>query len=57
VISSTHTNREIPPEPADLVLCEMTINSEPVDALSFVAHKTKVQRQGRDMAERLKKVK
>ena len=38
------------------MLCEMTINSEPVDALSFVAHKTKVQRQGRDMAERLKKV-
>ena len=48
--------KEIPPQQADLVKCEMTINEEVVDALSFVAHRSKVQTQGRQLAERLKKV-
>ncbi|KAG5184471.1 Guf1, mitochondrial translation elongation factor EF4 [Tribonema minus] len=50
------TYRPIDPEPADLVLCEMAINTEVVGALSFVSHRSSVMRLGRDLAARLKKV-
>ena len=48
--------KELPPQQADLVMCEMAINNEVVDSLSFVAHRSKVEAQGRQLASRLKAV-
>lgn len=44
------------PEVADLVKVDMAINGESVDALSFVCHKDNAQRQGREVAKKLKDV-
>eukprot|EP00612_Vaucheria_litorea_P002237 CAMPEP_0171456710 /NCGR_PEP_ID=MMETSP0945-20130129/3081_1 /TAXON_ID=109269 /ORGANISM="Vaucheria litorea, Strain CCMP2940" /LENGTH=496 /DNA_ID=CAMNT_0011982175 /DNA_START=557 /DNA_END=2045 /DNA_ORIENTATION=+ len=48
--------KSIKPEPADLVLCDMKINGDKVDSISFVCHKANYERQGRDLAKRLKMV-
>ena len=40
---------------ADLVKLDMYINSEPVDALSFIVHKDNAYSRGRKMAEKLRK--
>ena len=40
---------------ADLVKLDMYINSEPVDALSFIVHEDSAYTRGRKMAEKLKK--
>jgi len=41
--------------PSDLVKMDMLLNHEPVDALSFVLHRSTAQERGRKMAEKLKK--
>ncbi|CAN0313512.1 unnamed protein product, partial [Laminaria digitata] len=45
-----------PPEAADLVKVDISINGESVDALSFVCHRDTAQGRGRDVAKRLKEV-
>lgn len=45
-----------PPEPADLVKVDISINGDSVDALSFVCHRDSAQSKGRDVAKRLKEV-
>lgn len=42
--------------PADLVLMDLLVNGEPVDALSIIVHKDKAYRWGRELTERLKKI-
>ncbi len=43
-------------EKADLVKLDMLLNSEMVDALSFIVHKERAYTRGRRMAEKLKEV-
>ncbi|SDE97747.1 translation elongation factor 4 [Rhodospira trueperi] len=40
--------------PSDLVKVSILVNNEPVDALSFVAHRTQSEFRGRQICERLK---
>ncbi len=40
---------------SDLVKLDMLVNHEPVDALSFIVHRSTAYERGRKMAERLKK--
>ena len=40
--------------PGDLVLMNILINGEPVDALSTIVHKSEAERRGRALCERLK---
>ena len=41
-------------EEGDLVKLSMLVNSEPVDALSMIVHKTRAENRGRSMCEKLK---
>ncbi len=41
-------------EEGDLVKLSMLVNSEPVDALSMIVHKTRAEGRGRSMCEKLK---
>ncbi|MBI2058895.1 MAG: elongation factor 4 [Nitrospirae bacterium] len=41
---------------AEMVKVDMLLNGEPVDALSFIVHKRRAYDEGRDIAERLRKL-
>jgi GTP-binding protein LepA len=41
-------------EPGDLVLMNILVNSEPVDALAMIVHRSQADRRGRALCERLK---
>jgi GTP-binding protein LepA len=43
-------------EEADLVKMDILINSEPVDALSLIIHRSKAQNRGRSLAEKMKEL-
>ena len=43
-------------EPGDLVLMNILVNSEPVDALATIVHRSQAERRGRSMCERLKEL-
>lgn len=43
-------------EEADLVKMDILINSEPVDALSLIIHRSKAQSRGRSLAEKMKEL-
>jgi GTP-binding protein LepA len=43
-------------EEADLVKMDILINSEPVDALSLIIHRSKAQTRGRALAEKMKEL-
>ncbi len=43
-------------EESDLVKMDILINSEPVDALSLIIHKSKAQTRGRSLAEKMKEL-
>ncbi len=47
---------EVEPEAANIVRVDMLLNGSPVDALSFICHRTMAEQRGRDVALRLKKV-
>lgn len=58
-LSSGYASFTFKPSPfaeADLVKCDLTINGESVEALSFVCHRDKVTRLGRELTEKLKDV-
>src|SRR5512143_785869 len=42
--------------PADLVKLQMLVNSEPVDSLAMLVHRTRAESRGRAMAEKLKEL-
>jgi GTP-binding protein LepA len=41
-------------EPGDLVLMNILVNAEPVDALALIVHRSQAERRGRALCERLK---
>ncbi|HNW34388.1 MAG TPA: translation elongation factor 4 [Candidatus Ozemobacteraceae bacterium] len=41
---------------ADIIRVDILINSEPVDALSFLTHRERAERRGRTMVEKLRKL-
>ncbi len=41
-------------QPSDLVKVSILVNAEPVDALSFLVHRSQAERRGRQICERLK---
>jgi GTP-binding protein LepA len=43
-------------EPGDLVKISILVNAEPVDALSFMAHRGQAERRGRQICEKLKEL-
>lgn len=43
-------------EKSDLVKLTLLVNSEPVDALSLIVHRSKAETRGREMCERLKEL-
>ncbi|WP_160120653.1 translation elongation factor 4 [Rhodovarius lipocyclicus] len=43
-------------EPGDLVKISILVNAEPVDALSFMAHRAQADRRGRSICEKLKEL-
>jgi len=43
-------------EPGDLVKMQILVNSEPVDALSIIVHRTRAEARGRTMCEKLKEL-
>ncbi|RYH13934.1 MAG: elongation factor 4 [Alphaproteobacteria bacterium] len=43
-------------EPGDLVKISILVNAEPVDALSFMAHRSQADRRGRQICEKLKEL-
>ncbi|RAI57736.1 translation elongation factor 4 [Roseicella frigidaeris] len=43
-------------EPGDLVKISILVNNEPVDALSFMAHRSAAERRGRQICEKLKEL-
>ncbi|MDO9709952.1 translation elongation factor 4 [Paracraurococcus lichenis] len=43
-------------EPGDLVKISILVNNEPVDALSFMAHRSQAERRGRSICEKLKEL-
>ncbi|TCZ56746.1 translation elongation factor 4 [Roseicella aquatilis] len=43
-------------EPGDLVKIGILVNAEPVDALSFMAHRSQAERRGRSICEKLKEL-
>jgi GTP-binding protein LepA len=43
-------------EPGDLVKISILVNAEPVDALSFMAHRSQAERRGRQICEKLKEL-
>ncbi|MBP0444064.1 translation elongation factor 4 [Roseomonas sp. SSH11] len=43
-------------EEGDLVKISILVNNEPVDALSFMAHRTQAERRGRSICEKLKEL-
>jgi GTP-binding protein LepA len=43
-------------EPGDLVKMDILLNSEPVDALSVIVHRSKCQARGRQLAAKLKEL-
>jgi len=42
--------------PSDLVKLDIYINKDPIDAMSMISHRDKAYRNGRDMAEKLRKL-
>jgi len=43
-------------EPADLVKMELLVNSDPVDALSWIVHKSKAHFRGRELVSKMKEL-
>lgn len=43
-------------QPADLVKMTISLNGDPVDAMSLIVHRSKAYRRGRDLVERLREV-
>lgn len=43
-------------EPGDMVKMSILVNSEPVDALSMIVHRTQAERRGRQLCDRLKEL-
>jgi GTP-binding protein LepA len=43
-------------KPADLVKMQILVNSDPVDALSMLVHRTRAEARGRGMVEKLKEL-
>src|SRR3974390_2895664 len=43
-------------KPADLVKMQILVNTEPVDALAMLVHKTRAEQRGRAMVEKLKEL-
>ncbi len=43
-------------EEGDLVLMQILVNAEPVDALAMIVHRSQAERRGRGMCERLKEL-
>jgi GTP-binding protein LepA len=43
-------------EPGDLVLMNILVNAEPVDALAIIVHRSQADRRGRALCERLKEL-
>jgi GTP-binding protein LepA len=43
-------------EPGDLVLMNILVNAEPVDALAIIVHRGQADRRGRALCERLKEL-
>jgi translation elongation factor EF-4 len=43
-------------KPADLVKMQILVNSEPVDALSMLVHRTRAEGRGRAMVEKMKEL-
>jgi GTP-binding protein LepA len=43
-------------QPGDLVKISILVNAEPVDALSFMAHRSAAERRGRQICEKLKEL-
>ena len=43
-------------QPSDLVKVSILVNAEPVDALSFLVHRSQAERRGRQICERLKEL-
>lgn len=58
-ISSGYASFDYEPagyEPSDLVKMDILLNGDPVDALAVIVHRSKAERIGRDLCEKLSKV-